>query len=573
MTLYKIKIENRDYQCWNIVNATTGEPCSTVCDPITNKLFDQDIFIIQKEAAVITYSQIRSTDSIPGVLILTNNKTYGKFKDKFLYKCIPDDIHIPHFLVPYEMKKMGFSKVFQNLYVTFKFTEWTTKHPQGSLQQVIGPVDVLVNFYEYQLYCKHIHVSIQKFHKETMNAIRRLGDAENIIDKISADYNSSNRVNHYDVFSIDPENSVDFDDAFSLQTLDKKTVLSIYISNVPLLLDHLDLWDVFSKRISTIYLPDKKRSMLPSILSDSLCSLQENQNRVAFVLDITFEDGEIADTKLSNCVICVKKNYVYEEPALKKSNNYKLLLDLSRNYCKKVNYLTEIKDSHDVVSFWMIFMNHYCAKELYNSRCGIFRSTCVNNQAQDRTKNIPEHIRLLWNNVSGQYIEWNKFNSENEQTSNKISLRHEGLNIDLYAHITSPIRRIVDLLNMIQIQENHSCFSYSAKAKQFYNHWSNEMDYINTTTKMIKRVQNECNLLELCEINNDLMDKNYQGYCLDAKVRDTKTYEYTIYLPELKLYSRVFTCETLTLYEKYKFCMFVFHNEEKFKKKIRLQLN
>jgi len=564
MTLYKIKIENRDYQSWNIVTFETDELCSALCDPVANKLFDQDIFIIQKEKAIVTHSPIRSTDSIPGVLILTNNKTYGKFKDKFLYKCIPDDIHIPHFLVPYEMKKMGFSKVFQNLYVTFKFTEWTTKHPQGSIQQVIGAVDVLANFYEYQLYCKHLHVSIQKFHKETMNAIRKLGDTETIIDKISADYNK--RVNHYNVFSIDPENSVDFDDAFSLQTVYKKTVLSIYISNVPLLLDRLDLWDTFSKRISTIYLPDKKRSMLPSILSDSLCSLQEKKNRLAFVLDITFENGEIIDTKLSNCVICVKKNYVYEEPALKKNSDYKILLELSQSYCKKVNYLSSIEDSHDVVSFWMIFMNHYCAKDLYNYKSGIFRSTCANHQEE----NVPEHIRILWNNVSGQYIEWN---SENEQTPNKISLKHEGLNIDIYAHITSPIRRIVDLLNMIQLQENNECFSYSTKAKQFYNHWSHEMEYINETTKMIKRVQNECNLLELCEINNDLMDKNYQGYCLDAKVRDNNTYEYTIYLPELKLYSRIFTCETLTLYEKYKFRMFVFHNEEKFKKKIRLQLD
>jgi hypothetical protein len=99
------------------------------------------------------------------------------------------------------------------------------------------------------------------------------------------------------------------------------------------------------------------------------------------------------------------------------------------------------------------------------------------------------------------------------------------------------------------------------------------MDYINETTKMIKRVQNECNLLELCEINNDLMDKNYEGYCLDKNVRDNDTFEYTIYLPELKLYSRIFTRDLLILYEKYKFNMFVFHNEEKFKKKIRLQLN
>ena len=35
------------------------------------------------------------------------------------------------------------------------------------------------------------------------------------------------------------------------------------------------LWRSFTKRVSTIYLPDKKRPMLPTILSDCLCSLQE----------------------------------------------------------------------------------------------------------------------------------------------------------------------------------------------------------------------------------------------------------------------------------------------------------
>ena len=65
-------------------------------------------------------------------------------------------------------------------------------------------------------------------------------------------------------------------------------------------MDVLNLWDSFSQRISTIYLPDRKRPMLPTILSDCLCSLQEKTTRIAFTMDIFIKDGAIIDTKYSN---------------------------------------------------------------------------------------------------------------------------------------------------------------------------------------------------------------------------------------------------------------------------------
>ena len=55
-------------------------------------------------------------------------------------------------------------------------------------------------------------------------------------------------------------------------------------------MDYLNLWSSFSKRISSIYLPDKKRSMLPTILSDCLCSLKEKENKICFVLDIYYDE-------------------------------------------------------------------------------------------------------------------------------------------------------------------------------------------------------------------------------------------------------------------------------------------
>ena len=47
----------------------------------------------------------------------------------------------------------------------------------------------------------------------------------------------------------------------------------------------LNLWESFSERIATIYLPDRKRPMLPTVLSDALCSL--TQNDIRFALELT----------------------------------------------------------------------------------------------------------------------------------------------------------------------------------------------------------------------------------------------------------------------------------------------
>ena len=47
---------------------------------------------------------------IPGILKLEGNRTYGKVKDKYYYRCYRDDKRFPEFLVAYKIKEIGFSK-------------------------------------------------------------------------------------------------------------------------------------------------------------------------------------------------------------------------------------------------------------------------------------------------------------------------------------------------------------------------------------------------------------------------------------------------------------------------------
>ena len=167
----------------------------------------------------------------------------------------------------------------------FEFKNWDSKHPRGSIVQTIGDVNQLDNFYEYQLYCKSLYASIQNFNKATMRILKKKTEIE-FIDQIRRNYKVEDRC-QWDIISIDPATSKDFDDAFGIRELgDNKMCLSIYISNVSFWMDTLNLWCSFSQRIATIYLPDRKRPMLPTILSDALCSLQEGRIRFAFTLDI-----------------------------------------------------------------------------------------------------------------------------------------------------------------------------------------------------------------------------------------------------------------------------------------------
>jgi exoribonuclease R len=577
---YKIIIDNRNYTTWNIVTANTLERVSIdlKCNPIQHKLFTSDVFTFIENKVHITHSSVRIIDNIPGVLIISNNKTYGRNKGnngKLLYKCIPDDTRIPAFLVPYEIKHMGFSKVFSNLYVTIHFSSWTDKHPHGTITQTIGSVDVLDNFYEYQLYCKSLNSSIQKFTKDTTKAINeRDCKHDAFIEKLCTTYPQIENRTAWHIFTIDPSKSLDFDDAFSIKPIDdNKVLLSIYIANVTIWMDALNLWQSFSQRISTIYLPDRKRPMLPTILSDCLCSLQSNASRVAFVMDIIIDsNNNIVSVKYSNCIIRVFKNYVYEEPDLLKNAHYLKLLNTVKNLSKKFKYISSVKNSHDVVCYLMVLMNYNCAKELLKTKSGIFRSTIVKtNDSIVLPDYVPEDVSKfikIWNSSCGQYVDVSSIDDKNVD---KI-IKHEMLEMDAYIHITSPIRRLVDLLNIIKFQQNFGLIALSENASDFYLKWIQQIDYINVTMRAIRKVQNDCNLLDTCTNDPEKMDKLYDGYCFDKLVRNDGLYQFIVYLPELKLTSRITSRENMVNYEKQQYKLFLFNNEDKFKKKIRLQI-
>jgi exoribonuclease R len=215
----------------------------------------------------------------------------------------------------------------------------------------------------------------------------------------------------------------------------------------------------------------------------------------------------------------------------------------------------------------MILMNYNCAKVMIKYNTGIFRSTIISKECSV-PENVPEEVSKfikIWSSSTGQYIDVSK-------VVDATSVRHELLDMDAYIHITSPIRRLVDLLNIIKFQSITNMINLSENTDIFYNKWLKELDYINVTTRSIRKVQCDCSLLDLCSKNPDILEKEYDGYLFDKLTRNDCLYQFVVFIPELKLTSRITMRDNVDNFEKKKFKLFLFSDEENFKRKIRLHM-
>lgn len=568
MKKIKVIINNKNYDSWTYYDAESYDEyiMKNNINPGLLKLFSEDVFTIDNNNnIVIVHSVIRSYKNIAGVLLL--NKTYGrKNQDKLYYKCIPHDKRLPEFLIPINIKKdnISFNKQKENRYITFSFKNWDEKHPEGILCQTIGETNNLINFFEYQLYSKNLNISLNKFSKNISYQLKHNTNIYYIDDIFKKYQNIENRQN-YNIITIDPKNCQDFDDAFSLNKIsESKYIISVYISNVAILLDYFNLWTSFSERVATIYLPDRKRPMLPIILSDNLCSLKSNESRFAICMDLIFENDILINIEYKNTLIKVTKNLTYEDADLKKNDLYNDLFDISKKISKKYKYLSELKDSHDLVSYYMLFMNNKVAEFQEQFKNGIYRSV-----KEGKEPNLPSNLDdnissffKIFHSISGQY-------STFEYRSKHNYLHGADMT---YLHITSPIRRLVDLLNIIIFQKNLDKIKLSKDSELFYNNWLAKLDYINTTMRAIKKVQNNCDLLYKCNIDKNILNNKYKGYIFDKLIRNDGLYYYSVYLVDLNIISKIIIKDDYDNYSKFDFILYYFASEHDIKKKIRIKI-
>jgi len=450
------------------------------------------------------------------------------------------------------MKNVGFSKVFANKYVIIRFLKWTELNPHANLTNTIGDVDVLENYYEYQLYCTKLAHTMQYFNKGVATALISTNPIFIPTETLSG----------IKIITIDPAGTRDFDDALSIvERTDGTTTVSVYIANVVACLDAYNLWEYVASKVSTIYLPNKPRPMLPHRLSEHECSLVCGFKRIALTMDVVLctNTGTVIDVSFKNTTIVVSHNYVYEETALLVSREYRQLFEITNKMQSgsATGSATKVaNDSHELVAFWMGQMNCRIAEKMHDKyQTGIFRrATLLNNDV------FPTAVKN-WKNAVCEYVAFGG------------DVRHGVLEVDKYIHITSPIRRLVDLLNMTKFQ---LCLGVplSDGASAFYNKWINKLDYINDQMRSVRRVQTQCSLLAMCSTSIEPIECD--AYLFDKQTinEPNETHMFSVYLKSLNLMYKIkiMGTEEVENGDIRRVKIIVFNDEDSLKKKVRLQL-
>lgn len=549
---YTLSTQSRDYTQWTVSPEITGE-----FDPLSHKLFSNDVFSLADDDTITIHSSpVRKYEFHTGVLILQGNHMFGRTKNgRILYKCIPDDKSLPIFLIAYDMR-IGFNKNHKNKYVSFRVGDWDSKHPIGILTETFGDVDNFEAFCSYQLWSKRLVYSTAKFNQRVKYALKDINE-EAFVESIVSDpcYNIVDKTKD-NVFTIDPQGSVDLDDGFSFEQFGSRYKITVHIANVFAVLGKMDVWEYLTQRVSTIYLPDDRRTLLPAILSDNLCSLLQDKRRITFAMEVQFDTdtGELVpDTvKFFNAVVRVSKNYCYEESKLRKNKDYKKMLSITKQLD------TNTIDSHDMVAYWMVAMNKFAAERLYSHQTGVFRVVSSNGETTvpaTITDTSTRQVLTSWNNVSGSY-QW---------FSDGLNAQHELLNAKSYVHITSPIRRLVDILNQCLFSRYILDIDLSENCGTFINKYEKETERLNLDMKHIRKIQSECDLLYSCINQPELMNDLHEGVIFNVS-DDT----YSVYIKSINRVTQFKSTDEYGVYSKHMFKLFLFDAENNGHRKIRI---
>ena len=117
-------------------------------------------------------------------------------------------------------------------------------------------------------------------------------------------------------FTIDPKDAKDFDDALSFAALPNGNFeIGIHIADVSHYVREGDVIDIEAlERGTSIYLVDRVIPMLPEVLSNDLCSIRPNEDRLAFsaVFEITPE-AKVAAEWYGQTIIHSDRRFSYEE--------------------------------------------------------------------------------------------------------------------------------------------------------------------------------------------------------------------------------------------------------------------
>jgi ribonuclease R len=145
-----------------------------------------------------------------------------------------------------------------------------------------------------------------------------LAEARRVIDRFDPEGERAGRLDLSDqvICTIDPDDAKDYDDAISLRRLDNGQVeLGVHIADVSHFVATGSELDVEARRRgNSTYFPGFVIPMLPEVLSNGVCSLQEGVARLCKSAFITYdEDARPVRTRFANSVITSANRLRYTE--------------------------------------------------------------------------------------------------------------------------------------------------------------------------------------------------------------------------------------------------------------------
>ncbi|MDE6501915.1 MAG: ribonuclease R [Ruminococcus sp.] len=156
-----------------------------------------------------------------------------------------------------------------------------------------------------------IHNAPDEFPEDVLREARKISEGG------VQEYNFNNRENLCDmnIFTIDGAESKDLDDAVSVQKTDSGYLLGVHIADVShYVRGNSNLDKEALKRGTSIYYADKVVPMLPKELSNGICSLNPDENRLTLSVFVKLDnDGEIISYRFCKSVIRSRVKGVYSE--------------------------------------------------------------------------------------------------------------------------------------------------------------------------------------------------------------------------------------------------------------------
>jgi len=272
------------------------------------------------------------------------------------------------------------------------------------------------------------------------------------------------------LITIDGQSTLDFDDALSIEKVAEQYRLGIHIVDVGHFVSKGDSIDQEAlARGSSIYMPDRKISMLPAALAEGLCSLKAGELRPAISTMVNLSPSkEIIDYEILPSLIKVKHQLTYYDVNLVADQNQDVIVlrEIAEKFRQRrmdggavqisvpevnvwlaedrsisVNKINRESPGRMLVSEIMILANWLMARFLAeNGIPAIFRSQ-------------PDPRERLYKGEEGTLFQnWMQRRFLSRFVLDHKSGKHSGLGLDAYVTATSPIRKYFDLITQRQIR-------------------------------------------------------------------------------------------------------------------------